>query len=188
MTPTANPPGWNSNPSAWHKRVPSACLAAAGLGIAVYLTLFQYGVFGSVWDPFFGNGSRTVLTSSISTTAERWTGLPIKDAALGALAYLVELIADLAGGSQRWRTSPWIVAIFAAVAVLLGGAGLVLVLLQALVVQAWCTLCLASAAISLTLLGLATPEAWATIQHVKRQHAHGHSWWRTLWGVRETTP
>jgi hypothetical protein len=121
MRQTDIPPGWSSNPAAWRKRIPAACLAQAGLAIATCLALFQYGVFASIWDPFFGNGSRTVLTSSVSNTVVQYTGIPIKDAALGALAYLIELIADLVGGSQRWRTSPWAVAIFAGIAGLRGG-------------------------------------------------------------------
>lgn len=185
MSHTDIPPGWRSNPSAWQKRLLAACLASAGFVIALCLALFQYGMFRSIWEPFFGDGSRKVLTSDISNTVERYTGLPIKDAALGAAAYLVELIADLAGDRRRWKTAPWLVAVFAGVAGLLGLAAVALILLQAFVVQAWCTLCLASAAISLMLLGLALPEAWATVEHLRRKHAQGCSWWQTFWGLSE---
>jgi hypothetical protein len=37
-----------------------------GFGIAMYLALYQWEVFARVWEPFFGEGSRVILTSSIS--------------------------------------------------------------------------------------------------------------------------
>jgi hypothetical protein len=52
-------------------------VALVGFAMAAYLTLFQLGVLDSVWEPFFGDGSRTVLTSGISRL------LPVPDAALG---------------------------------------------------------------------------------------------------------
>jgi hypothetical protein len=60
------PPGWRDNPSSWPQRLPIVAVAAVGFAIATYLTLFQVGVLGSVWEPFFGDGSRTVLGSSLS--------------------------------------------------------------------------------------------------------------------------
>jgi hypothetical protein len=40
--------------------------ALIGCGIAVYLALYQLGVLTSVWEPFFGSGSRDVLHSKIA--------------------------------------------------------------------------------------------------------------------------
>ena len=60
------PPDWRANPSAWHQRLPIIGLALAGFAVAGYLALFQVGVIDGVWEPFFGDGSRTVLTSRIS--------------------------------------------------------------------------------------------------------------------------
>jgi hypothetical protein len=33
-------------------------LALCGLAIATYLTFYQVGIIATVWDPFFGEGSR----------------------------------------------------------------------------------------------------------------------------------
>jgi len=88
----AVPPGWRVNPSAWDQRLPVAGVAPAGFAIAAYLTLFQLGVLHTVWEPFFGDGSRTVLTSRISRL------LPVPDAALGAAGYLLDAVAGLVGG------------------------------------------------------------------------------------------
>src|SRR5690348_4748835 len=95
------PPGWSHNPSSWARRVPLAGLALAGFGIALYLALYQWHIFPTVWEPFFGDGSEKILHSSLSTL------FPIPDAALGAIAYFVEAGAELIGGRERWHTSPW---------------------------------------------------------------------------------
>lgn len=60
------PPGWDDNPSGWSQRLPIVALASMGLGIAIYLALYQWQVLASVWEPFFGKGSEVILTSSIS--------------------------------------------------------------------------------------------------------------------------
>ncbi|GAA1123215.1 hypothetical protein GCM10009630_21400 [Kribbella jejuensis] len=150
-------------------------LSLAGFAVALTLTLFQVGVLDSIWDPFFGNGSRKVLTSSVSQA------LPIPDASLGAVAYLLEAILESLGGTNRWRDHPWTVAATGAVAAGLGLAALGLIATQALVVGAFCTLCLCSAAISLTVAALAAPETIAAAQvlrqrhHVKIQHKHRYT-------------
>ena len=60
------PPGWDYNPSLWSQRMPLVVLALVGFFIALYLGLYQVGLFSAVWDPFFGDGSEKVLTSFIS--------------------------------------------------------------------------------------------------------------------------
>ncbi len=60
-------------------------LALVGTGVAAYLVLYQLDLIGSVWEPFFGDGSRRILNSRVSHL------LPIPDAALGAAGYLPEL-------------------------------------------------------------------------------------------------
>jgi hypothetical protein len=56
-------------------------------------------------------------------------------------------------------------------------------IVQPEVVGAWCTLCLASAFISLTLVAPGMEEFLATLQHLERVRAHGRSVWRALWGL-----
>jgi uncharacterized membrane protein len=132
-------------------------LALAGCGIATALTLYQVGVLGSVWEPFFGDGSRRVLTSALSRA------LPVPDAALGAAAYLAEAV--LAGAGRPYR--PWVVLAGQAVAAGLGLAALGLLAVQAFLVGAFCTLCLVSAALSLTIAALVLPEVPATLTRVR---------------------
>jgi uncharacterized membrane protein len=174
--PASLPPGWQMNPSAWHERLPLAGLALCGGIIATYLTLYQLGLFPTVWEPFFGNGSRAILHSSVARL------LPIPDAALGALAYLFEAGFGLLGGHARWRTTPWCVLIYGALVGMLGLGSVVLVILQPVAFGAWCTLCLASAAISIGLLGPALREPLAALQHLRRASERGESLWRALWG------
>ena len=92
---TMIPPGWDYNPAEWSQRVPIVVLALVGFGISIYLALYQWDVFGSVWEPFFGNGSRTILNSSVSEA------LPFPDAAFGAFTYLLDAAALLVGSKRR---------------------------------------------------------------------------------------
>jgi uncharacterized membrane protein len=162
----------NSNPSAWSRRLPVAGLALLGCALSTYLTLYQWHVTASVWDPIFGTqSSEAVLTSSFTG----W--LPLPDATLGAMAYLVEAILALLGGTHRWRTEPWLVVVFGLVLAGLALTSLVLVLTQIFLVHALCTLCLCSAAISFVNAWLGRDEVIAaigTLQHSSPEHAvHG---------------
>src|SRR5690606_33098326 len=139
------PPGWEYNPSTWDQRIPIIILAIVGTGIATYLALYQLEIMPTVWEPFFGRGSEKILNSSISNI------LPIPDAALGAIAYLVDVIAGVIGGSGRWRKMPWIVVVFGLAVGPLGLVSILLVILQPVLFDSWCTLCLASAVVSLAM-------------------------------------
>jgi uncharacterized membrane protein len=132
-------------------------LALVGCAVATVLTLFQVGVLDSVWEPFFGDGSRRVLTSALSRA------LPVPDAALGAVAYLAEAVLTALGRPDR----PRVVLASAVVAAGLGLAALGLLAAQAFLVGAFCTLCLVSAALSLTIAGLVLPEARPAVQRVR---------------------
>jgi Vitamin K epoxide reductase family len=173
------PPGWAYNPSSWSQRLPIVALAFAGFGIAMYLALYQWDVFARVWEPFFGEGSRVILTSSISRL------LPVPDAALGAFGYLLDAVAGLIGGRQRGRTRPWIVVVFGLAVGPLGAVSILLVILQPVLFDAWCTLCLASAVISVLMIGPAMDEFLASLQYLKRQHLRERSLWRALWGLSD---
>jgi len=172
------PPGWAYNPASWGQRLPIAALALVGGAIATYLALFQYHVVDTVWEPFFGDGSRRILSSSLSTM------LPISDGALGALSYMADALSALVGGRSRWRTMPWIVVIFGVLVGPLGVVSVGLVIAQPLLYNAWCTLCLASAVISIVMIGPAMDEVLASLQHLKRvAESPDKSVWRAFWGT-----
>lgn len=179
MTDQHTPPGWSYNPSAWGERLPIVGLATVGLAIATYLSLYQWNIFPTVWEPFFGNGSQTVLTSGVSRI------LPIPDAALGALGYLADAVTGVIGGRGRWKRMPWIVILFGLAVGPLGAISILLVILQPVLLGAWCTLCLASAAISVLMIGPALDEMLASLQHIQRERHRGRSVWRVFWGLDE---
>jgi hypothetical protein len=131
MMDAKEPPGFDENPTRWSRRILIVVLAFAGLCLSAYLTLFQVNVLPSVWDPFFR--SKEVL---------EYLGIP--DAALGALAYGAELVLSLIGDRQKWRTMSWTVLAFGIVIVSGALVSVLLILMQAFLVGAWCTLCLAS--------------------------------------------
>src|SRR5688572_13294289 len=86
------PPGWDYNPASMSQRLPIVGLALIGCAIATVLALYQYGTLGTVWEPFFGEGTRIVLSSGLSRV------LPVSDAALGAAGYLADAITGIIGG------------------------------------------------------------------------------------------
>jgi hypothetical protein len=177
--PSAAPPGWSYNPSSWRQRLPIVVLALAGFGIATYLALYQWRIVQGVWEPFFGRGSEIILNSSVSRV------LPIPDAALGALGYLLDAVTGVIGGRERWRTMPWIVIVFGLAVGPLGAVSILLVIFQPVLFDAWCTLCLASAAISLVMIGPAMDEFLASMQVMRRAHDDRRSVWRTFWGQED---
>jgi uncharacterized membrane protein len=161
------PPGWRHNPSEWRRRLPVLGLTLLGCGIASYLALYQVGVVRAVWEPFFGTGSSELLRHSFVARL-----LPIPDAALGALAYLLEAGVDLVGGRARWRTAPWAVLLLGLLAAGMGVGNIGLVILQPLLAHTFCTLCLASAVCSLLVAAAVSGEVWAALQHL-RAHRRG---------------
>jgi hypothetical protein len=170
------PPGWNYNPSTWGQRVPLLVVAFVGFLIAMYLGAYQLGWTRSAWDPFFGKGSEHILTSSVSHI------LPIPDALLGALGYLVDVVTGIIGGKTRWRTMPWMVIIFGIAVGPLGLVSITLVILQPVLFHAWCTLCLASAFISVMMISPATDELLASLQYLQRVRQRRLSVWDAFWG------
>lgn len=171
------PPGWERNPSTWGQRLPIVVLALVGFVIAGYMALYQFDVIGSVWEPFFGDGSRVILNSSVSHV------LPVPDAALGAFGYLLDAVTGVIGGKQRWRTMPWIVVVFGLFVGPLGAISILLVILQPVMFDAFCTLCLASAVVSLVMIPPAMDEVLASLQHLRRVQYRGHSVFRAFWGL-----
>lgn len=169
------PPEWSYNPSSWPQRAPIVALAVLSFLIARYMAAFQLEHIPSAWDPFFGGGTERILTSDISRM------FPISDAGLGAYTYMIEILSGLMGDTRRWRTMPWMVAMFGFVVVPLGITSVVLIILQPLAVGAWCTLCLISAFLMLVMVALSLDEIVAMIQYLAIARRAGHSAWVVFW-------
>lgn len=184
--PDDRPPGWSTNPSAWKERIPIVVLAVLGTGVATYLTLFQIEVIDTVWEPFFGDGSRQILRES--SFSRFWERLGLSDAGIGAFGYLADAVTGMIGGTRRWRTMPWIVLIFGVFVGPFGVISIALIVIQPVLYSAFCTLCIVSAIISLAMIGPAMDEVLASLQYLRRQRAEGRSTWRAFWGRAETIP
>ena len=121
------------------KRMAIAALALAGSFVALYLTLYKFGVFGELK---CGIGScETVNTSRWAT----FLGLPV--AAWGLGFYLAALAVALLGAGDRYADSPAVSRLLvgmSGVGVLFSGW---LTYLEAFVIHAYCLWCLISAAI-----------------------------------------
>ncbi|MBW3543012.1 MAG: vitamin K epoxide reductase [Planctomycetes bacterium] len=196
----AAPHPWHYNPSRWSQRVPICILAGVGFLIAAYMGLYQWKLIGSAWDPFFDgnpqavadeapdigrarNGTETVLDSKVSETMRYWFLVP--DAAFGAIAYLGDLIFGLAGSTRRWQYRPWLVVIFGIDVIPLGVVSVILVVMQGFEVQAWCFLCLTTAAISLILIYMAYDEVWSCLLYLRavwNETQSARIVWKTFWG------
>jgi len=176
-------PPWRYNPSAWSQRIPICLLAAVAFLISSYMALYQWRLLGSAWDPIFGEQTQQVLDSEVSETMRSWFRIP--DAALGALAYLGDLIFGLAGSTRRWQYRPWLVLLFGLDVIPLGLVSVILVVMQGTVVGAWCFLCLVTAVISLALVVLAYDEVWSTVIYLRRvwrKTRKSRAVWNVFWG------
>uniref|UniRef100_A0ABX1N046 dTDP-glucose 4,6-dehydratase n=2 Tax=Aromatoleum buckelii TaxID=200254 RepID=A0ABX1N046_9RHOO len=169
------PPGWSYSPSAWSQRLPMIALAFVGFFIARYLTAYQMGHVSTVWDPFFDDGTARIITSDVSRA---W---PIPDAGLGAMSYLLEALSGMMGGRQRWRTMPWMVAMFGVLVIPLGAVSIFFIIIQPIVIGTWCTLCLASAAAMVFMLPYAIDEVVAMTQFLIGAKRAGQPLSRVFW-------
>ena len=79
---------------------------------------------------------------------------------------------------------PWIVVLFGLAVGPLGFVSLLLVVLQPVMFDAWCTLCLASAVISVVMIGPAMDEFLASLQYLKRVKKADVSLWKAFWGYK----
>ena len=173
------PAAWNYNPSTWGQRLPLVVIAFIGMCIALYMGAYQLRWIDNVWEPFFGNGSKKILNSSISKI------LPIPDAILGAFGYFLDVVTGLIGKTTRWRTMPWMVIVFGVAVGPLGLVSILLVISQPVFLSAWCTLCLTSAVISVVMISPAMDEMLASLQYLQRVKQANKSIWKAFWGNKE---
>lgn len=176
------PPGWDYSPSDWLQRLPIIAFAVLGFFIARHLTAYQLGHIPGVWDPYFTsadaaeNGTEFIITSSVS---QAW---PIADAGLGALTYAIEALSGAMGSRRRWRTMPWMVALFGVLVVPLGAVSIFFIIIQPIMLGTWCTLCLVTAAAMVVMIPYSLDELVAMGQFLAYAHRRDRSW-RSLWRV-----
>ncbi len=168
------PPGWSYNPSSWLQRAPIIALGWVGFFLSRYLAAYQLGYISAAWDPFFGAGTMQILDSDISRA---W---PISDAALGTIAYTFEALMGYMGGTQRWRTMPWMVTFFGILVVPLGIVSITLVILQPVAVGTWCTFCLITALAMLIMIPLTLDEVLAMGQFLVNRVRAGEPFWQVF--------
>lgn len=173
--PQVVPPGWTYNPSSWGERIWLILVAMAGAVLSGYLAMYQWGLVPTVWEPWFGSGSEQVLHSELSRI------LPIPDAALGTLAFALDAVTGAIGGTNRWKTMPWMVVLFGLAVGPLGVVSVLLVIAQAVWLEAWCTLCLVSAVLSIIMIGPAMDEVLASLQFLKRAAGRHQPLWQAFW-------
>jgi nucleoside-diphosphate-sugar epimerase len=179
MDESTVPPGWSYSPSTWLQRLPIIALGFFGFLIARYLTAYQLGHVGTVWEPFFSggngkNGSEFIITSDVS---QAWR---IADAGLGAAAYMIEALMGAKGTASRWRTMPWMVTFFFILVVPLGGVSIFFIIIQPIMIGTYCTLCLIAAAAMLIMIPLTLDEVVAMGQYMLRSVREGRPFWRTF--------
>lgn len=157
------PFGWDFSPSSWSQRLPIIILAFVGLFISRYMASYQLEHIDGVWDPFFTgfadtqkNGTEEIITSYVS---KAW---PVPDAGLGAFVYLLEILIGIIGGTNRWRTMPWLVFLFGFLIIPLGAVSITFIIIQPIWLNTWCTLCLIAAGAMLFQIPYALPEIVAT--------------------------
>ena len=173
------PPGWNYCPSTYLQRLPIIALGAFGFLLARVLTAYQLGHIDGVWEPFFQstapfNGTETIITSDVS---KAW---PVADAGIGAVAYVFEVLMGVMGDRRRWRTMPWMVAMFGIVVVPLGVVNIGCIVIQPIVIGTWCTLCLITAAAMLVMIPFSLDELVAMGQYLVQSTRRGEPFWRTF--------
>jgi hypothetical protein len=168
------PPGWSYNPSSWIRRWLGIALALLSFFLSRYMAAHQLGYIPHVWDPFFGDGSDRVTGSALSKS------FPISDAGFGALAYMLEVLTGFMGGGARWRTAPYTAIMFGVLVIPLGATSILLVIMQPVVVGAWCGFCLISASALLCSVPLAVHETIAVGQFLLRTYRQKKGFWQLL--------
>lgn len=169
------PPGWDYSPSDWTQRLPIIGLALFGFFLSRYMAAYQLGHIPAAWDPAFGDGTEAVISSEMS---KAW---PVPDAGLGAVAYILEALSGIMGSRRRWRTMPWMVALFGFLVVPLGGVSIFFIVIQPIWIGTWCGLCLITAAAMVVMIPYSLDEIVATAQFLRERRRAGRPLWDVFW-------
>ena len=139
------------------------------------MAAYQLGHIPAAWDPFFGDGTETIITSEVSRA---W---PVPDAGLGAMSYMLEALSGIMGDRRRWRTMPWMVALFGLLVVPLGGVSIFFIIIQPIWIGTWCTLCLIAAAAMVVMIPYSLDEIVAMAQFLRERKRAGRPLWDVFW-------
>lgn len=169
------PPGWSYNPSSWGYRLPTIFFGALSWFLARYLAAFQLGYIDTITDPIFGLGTYQVVTSTVSQA------FPVSDAGLGAFGYTLDVLTGALGDNRRYKTAPWATILFGIFVVPAGIISIILIILQPVVVKAWCSWCLLTALSMLIMIVFTVGEFVASLQYVIEKCKQGRSFWPLFW-------
>lgn len=173
------PKGWSFNPSSWTARIITVVFALMCWFFSRYMAAYQLGYISHIWDPFFLDGTQKVLNSNVSHA------FPVSDAGLGAFGYTLEFLLGWQGDSKRWARLPWLVCLFGFLVIPVSVISIGLIILQPLVVGAWCSLCLFTAFFMSIMILFTAPELIATLLLLK-EAKHSACFWHTFWyGINE---
>ena len=173
------PPGWTYCPSTYVQRLPIIALGAVGFILSRILAAYQLGHVDGVWEPFFSspsglNGTEYIVTSDVS---KAW---PIADGGLGAMSYMFEILMGVMGSRLRWRTMPWMVALFGIVVGPLGIVSIYFIIIQPITIGTYCTICLMAALAMLIMIPFSLDEIVAMIQFMVWNTRRGRPFWRAF--------
>lgn len=179
MDDTDIPPGWTYCPSTYVQRLPIIALGAVGLILSRILAAYQLGHVDGIWEPFFSSpsaldGSEYIVTSDVS---KAW---PIADGGLGAMSYMFEILMGVMGSRLRWRTMPWMVALFGLVVGPLGVVSIYFIIIQPIAIGTYCTICLMAALAMLVMIPFSLDEIVAMIQFMVWNTRRGRPFWRAF--------
>ncbi len=173
------PPGWTYCPSTYVQRLPIIALGVIGFLLSRILSAYQLGHIDGIWEPFFAapsnlNGSEYIVTSDVS---KAW---PIADGGLGAMSYMFEILMGVMGSRKRWRTMPWMVALFGIVVGPLGVISIYFIIIQPIAIGTYCTICLLAAAAMLVMIPFSLDEIVAMVQFLIWNTRRGRPFWRAF--------
>jgi hypothetical protein len=94
---------------------------------------------------------------------------------------MLEALSGIMGDRKRWRTMPWMVALFGLLVVPLGGVSIFFIIIQPIWIGTWCTLCLIAAAAMVVMIPYSLDEIVAMGQFLAERKRAGRPLWDVFW-------